>query len=134
MDGQTSSPGTNTVGLGWGVRTTGTVSNPAITLNLDDAYSDLSGVSIWPLTDTVANIALGQNCTVWLHTIADFSADTSKVACDVTIRALTKFETYSQCPPLTGARYVTVQRFATSTTQLGLQEVRVYRSSELFPP
>lgn len=76
-----------------------------ITLALDGSFGDIGGVSVWPLSDSYADIALGQNLTVWLHAQANFSTDTTKVACDVTIRTITMFETYSQCPPVSGVRY-----------------------------
>jgi hypothetical protein len=133
VDGQTSSPSTTTTSVGWGVRTTSTVSNPYITLNLDGTYSDILGVGIWPLTDSIANIALGQNLTVWLHNNANFSTETAPLLCRSGTRTVTVMETSATCMNTTsGYRYVTIQRFGTSNVQLGLQEVRIYRSSKLL--
>jgi hypothetical protein len=88
-------------------------------------------VSIWPITDSAANVALGQNLTVWLHNSANFSADTAPLMCDSMIRTATRFETYTQCMNVsTSYRYVTIQRYVSPAAALGLQEVRVYRSSE----
>lgn len=107
FDGQSSTPGTTNTNIGWGVRTSAGVSNPAITLALDGPYSDIGGVSIWPLSDSLANVALGQNLTIWLHTLPNITADTAKVACAVRVRTITSFETYIQCPApgVAGVRY-----------------------------
>ena len=91
----------------------------------------VQGVSIWPLTDSLANIALGQGLSVWLHNSANFSADTAPLLCDSGIKTTTKYETYTQCDNISTAyRYVTIQRPVTPAAALGLQEVRVYRSSK----
>ena len=88
-------------------------------------------MSIWPITDAITNIALGQNLSVWLHNSANFSADTAPLLCDSGIKTTTRFETYTQCMNVsTSYRYVTIQRYVTPAAALGLQEVRVYRSSE----
>lgn len=99
-------------------------------LQLDGAYSDIAGVGVWPMSDKSSNTLFGQNLTVWLHTNATILTDTGALACARGLRTLTRIETYSQCAKMTGVRYVTIQRFSTSSTQLALQEVRVYRSSE----
>ena len=99
-------------------------------LQLNAAYADIGGIGLWPMTDAATNTFLGQNLTIWLHSTANFTTDTSKVACAVAVKTNARIETYIQCAYVPGVRYVTIQRFATAATQLALQEVRVYRKSE----
>lgn len=101
-----------------------------VMLQLAAAYSDIGGIGLWPMTDAATNTFLGQNLTVWLHSTPNITTDTSKVACATRAKTNAMIETYIQCAYISGVRYVTIQRFATATTQLALQEVRVYRKSE----
>ena len=78
-----------------------------------------------------ANALLGQNLTIWLHTIANFSADTSTVQCgQIRLRTIARYETFVHCPTTLGVKFVTVQLFSTTAMALGLQEVRIFRASE----
>lgn len=94
-----------------------------------------AAVSLWPLTDTVANAQSSQGVSVWLHaSAASFSTGAnSSVAtlCGQRARLFVSFDNYIQCEStLAGTRFVTVQRIGTTNQALGLQEVRIYRSSE----
>lgn len=132
VDGSTSTA--SYVG-GGGAKTSAVTNGTAyITLNLDGAWS-VSAVSVWPLTDTLANIAIGQGLTIWLHSLsANFSSDSDPVKCVQRLKTTTRWETYSQCPLTPDVRYVTLARSSTSSVQLGLQEVRVYRAGEPCGP
>lgn len=104
VDGQTS---TASATVGYGMRTTSTSPQPYVTIDLGAPYDDIGGVSVWPWTDTIANIGLGQNLSIWLHSNANFSSDSAATLCASGIRAKTFFETYTHCPSRTGVRYVT---------------------------
>lgn len=90
---------------------------------------DIGGVSLWPWTNTLPNIAMGKNIAVYLHTTANFSTDPAPVKCADDVDLITSFETYTGCPGAAGIGFVTLQRTDNSTAQLGLQEVAAYRSS-----
>lgn len=123
---------TNTASAaGYGVRTTAGM-NPYITLTMDDVVS-VAALGLWPWTDSNANIALGRNITIWLHSAsANFSADPSPVKCRDAVDLITRFEILAQCMNATAARYVTLQRVWNVSTQLGVQEVAVYLDRELY--
>ena len=57
------------------------------------------------MSDTVANLLLGQNVTIWLHTNPTFANDTSKVACATAMKLNTRIETYTQCVKQPSVRY-----------------------------
>lgn len=103
-------------------------------LQLDAPYSDISGISLWPMSDAASNTALGQNLTIWLHSTADIRNDTNAIACGRGIRTYSRIETFTVCPEAATATYVTIQRFSNATTQLALQEVTVYRRSKRRRP
>lgn len=63
------------------------------------------GIGLWPMSDVVANVQLGQNLTIWLHSNANFANDTSKVACATMVRTVTRLETYTQCVKVPSVRY-----------------------------
>lgn len=92
------------------------------------------GVSLWPHTDAIGTLNLGRNLTIWVHTTANFSTDTTKVMCAQKVYLVMTFETYRHCMNLTAGvtyQYVTIQRFAATASGLALMEARIYGSCEL---
>lgn len=86
------------------------------------------------MTDTSSSSAggwtLATGLSIFLHSNANFSDETSPVKCVDSLDLVTRYEMYTQCPSATGVRYVTIQRASNASVQLGLQEVAIYRSSE----
>jgi hypothetical protein len=112
---------------GWLATTSAHILTPGV------IQSPAAGVSLWPYTDSLANVQMGRNLTIWLHTLPSFASDTTKVMCAQKVNLVMSFETYRQCTNLTAGvqyQYVTIQRFTTIAGSLALMEARVYRPCE----
>lgn len=125
-------PGNET---GLGALTSSGSTTPYITLEIDGADAgSVEGVTLWPQSDSIEATTRGSNLTIWLHTLADFSADPNPIKCAEKLSLVARLGTFVQCAPGTNSssiRYVTIQRFSSSSVQLGLQQVAVYHAGEL---
>lgn len=113
---------------------TGTGNYPHVTVELDGADTNITGVSLWNLGGdaNLADFKGSLNLDVWLHMTSDFTTDANAVKCASSVQTVSRYELYMHCPTLPNAKYVTVQKMD-SNAALYIQEMRVYhKQGELF--
>lgn len=66
-------------------------------------------MSLWPYTDTLANLRLAYNLTVMVHTAANFTTDASTVVCASRLDLVHAAETFVACPATSNVRYVSAE-------------------------
>lgn len=86
---------------------------------------------VHPVDESSLYISASQNCrlllsrnlTVWLSPGTNFTAG---VKCAERIMLLLLDENRIICPPSPNSRYITVQKFATTSTYLNLYELKIH--------
>lgn len=76
-----------------------------ITLTLNASYDDIGGVGVWPMTDSLSNLAQGQNLTIYLHSQPNFATDPNTVVCVRSLKTNTYWESYVHCNATSAVQY-----------------------------
>lgn len=133
VDGQISAQGSPTYWAETDVSTT-----PSMTLELDQAYTDIIGVTVYPRDDTLAAMQSSYNLSVYLSPTSAFTTDPNKVICGVEGLAylLERSPVFFPCPGAAdvSVSYLTLFRVAAAASSLQLQEVQIQRSAGEAPP
>lgn len=107
-------------------------STPYMQLQLDQAYTDLAGVVVYPRSDSYAGWQEAQNVSVYLSPTSAFATDADKVTCVEGFTGLIeRTPTFFACAGASSKsiQYVTVQRVWTASVAFSLQEVQVIRGT-----